>query len=270
LDRPTHYIGMTGFSTNEEVVKVLEGRPAKRNYLIMIGVLVSDKSLAKVPLDQPERYPAPEALGSIFSSDERLLNILHVNAPRETLLETMLHSRELAGPHCHGVQVNKTWPEPQILKEYLRLHPGDKIILQCGSDALKLASPISVGLEPRVAEYKGLAHYVLIDPSGGKGTPFDVVLAQTCFAALKALPFGLGIAGGLSSAQVHRLHKLKSFGKFSIDVESGIRDQDDKLIIKAAKNYLNVADTVFRQLLNERAHSDDDEGKEAALGSFLS
>jgi hypothetical protein len=262
LNKPLPYIGMTGFSSSTEVAEALEDASDTKDpetgayrYLIMLGVLVSDKSLARVLLDQPKRYPPPEALGNIFPQGGGYLNILHVNAKGEALLQTMLRARELAGPHCHGVQINKTWPSPSILKAYLREYPGDTLILQCGTAALKEVSYSSRRLVEQVSEYKELATHVLIDPSGGTGMPFDVVLAQQCFAALHELPFGLGIAGGLSSANMHKLHRLAKFWPFSIDVESGLRTPKDDFDSKSAYKYLKLADNFFSEQVSRNYQS---------------
>jgi hypothetical protein len=262
LDKPKRYIGMTGFTSGEQVAAVLSTRPDARDpdtredkYLVMIGVLVSDKSLAKKLLDQPKRYIQPEALGTVFSSERGILNILHINAPREALLDTMLAARGLA-THCHGIQVNKSWPDLSIFGHYLKSYPDDKLVLQCGSGALEEAGNSMVTLTRRVMEYEGLATYALIDPSGGRGTPFDERMALQCFGALHRLPFGLAIAGGLSSARLHKLHKLKAFSPFSIDAESGLRSRDDEFVVRFARNYLDIAHTVFAKRIDNDAHAD--------------
>ena len=251
MQKPPRYIGLTGFGSNAEVKEVLARRKegGDQKNLIMIGVLASDKSLAGETLDQPKRYPSPEALGSIFPDDQDVLNLLHVNAKQEAFLATMLQARELAGPRCHGIQLNRTRPDPEIFQEYLRHYPGDTLVLQCGSKALSQIRSSTL-LNAKVAEYKGLAKYVLIDKSGGTGVPFDTDEAQRCFEALLDLPFGLGIAGGLNSERLRSLYKLRQFGQFSIDAETGIRDSEDTFDTRIAGIFLEVAEQVFARIDN--------------------
>lgn len=250
MTKPPAYIGMTGLSSRQEADEVLAGHEEK-NLLLMIGVLASYKSLNGLELDQPKRYPPKEILADIFPEAAKVLNILHINAPPEAFLDTMLQGKELA-QRCQGIQLNITWPVPAILEKYLKIYPDDILILQCGRRALEQTGDVK-GLAARVKQYEGLARYVLIDTSGGRGIPFDVEHAKRCFEALQPLSLGLGIAGGLDSSKLHKLHRLKSFMPFSIDAESGLRTDDDLFSARKALHYLKCAATVYKERLLERA-----------------
>jgi hypothetical protein len=245
---PPSYIGMTGFSTREQVEAVLAHRSKSAKHYLMIGVLVSHKSLHGQPLDQPKRYPPREVLGDIFTDGKQLLNLLHfnTNAP-EQLLDDMLLAQDLAGIFCHGFQLNMMWPDIKILQGYRKFCPTQVLVLQCGKRALEQAGSPQA-LADRVGKYEGLIDYVLIDGSGGLGLPFDEILVKEYFSELSKLSgIGFGVAGGLEPGSLYRLHPVwRKFSNFSIDAESGLRI-NDKFSIHIASQYLSIAEEIFKQ-----------------------
>jgi phosphoribosylanthranilate isomerase len=161
----------------------------------------------------------------------------------------MCLAQDLAGPNCHGFQLNITWPEPKALERYkTRAHFNNKtIVLQCGNKALEVCRNDPIELVMRLQEYEGLIDYVLIDPSGGHGQEFNVPVAMDYFAKLDRLPWlGFGIAGGLHAGNLDRLSSLVAeYSDFSIDAEGRLRDSQDDLNIEAARAYLQAADNLL-------------------------
>ena len=240
--------------THQEVGCVLGALPEDSDRLVMIGVLVSSKTIRGEANKWPMRYPVPDALCRIFPSYEyqNLLNLLHFNTKEpEKLFEQMCVAQELAGPYCHGFQLNIAWPHKNTLKRYLRFAAAyeKKIVLQCGGKALDLCGRSPAKIAERVREYEGLVEYVLIDPSGGLGQEFDLTFAANCFRELqKVESIGFGIAGGLHADNLDRLRPLlREFPDFSIDAEGRLRDADDNLDIDKARAYLKAADVLFRE-----------------------
>ena len=111
----------------------------------------------------------------IFRGYRNLLNLIHFNTKEpEKLFDDMCLAQDLAGPNCHGFQLNIAWPDKRVLERYKKyaLFHHKTIVLQCGGNALReVGSPFNLGL--RLRDYEGLVDYVLVDPSGGLGKEFD-------------------------------------------------------------------------------------------------
>lgn len=71
------YIGVTGFMTRVEVRAVLETVPAGSKYRLMVGVLMSSKTLRGEQNKWPGRYPKRETVPKIFVDDPRTFNLVH-------------------------------------------------------------------------------------------------------------------------------------------------------------------------------------------------
>lgn len=245
------YIGVTGFMTSNEVLYALSCVPESSHRKLMVGVLGSQKTIFMGSQNRwPNRYPDPGDIGSIFQRHPSALNLVHYNTKNpETLLRQMLMVTQLGGPNFQGFQLNVAWPLPQALEAYRGAYPEMHIVLQVGGGAFKEISDSPENLAERVAdEYVGLIDYLLLDPSGGFGKPFDPTRAREYLEALEArnLDIGLGVAGGLSSTTLDLVELLADdFPDLSIDAESRLRDEDDTLDLDLTGDYIRTALQIF-------------------------
>ena len=243
------YIGITGFMHRGEVDAVLGVFPEDSPRKLMVGVLASEKTLSGQTNKRPGRYPDRLAVQHIFSDSPLALNLVHYNTKNpETLTTQMRAFAELfGGPYFHGFQLNVAWPSPSKLANYRATCKG-VIVLQIGAHAVEMVDNSPEKLAERVAEYRGLVEYVLLDPSGGKGQPFDTEQARLYLRALaeKDLGIGLGVAGGLSAETLYLVEPLvEEFPDLSIDAEGRLRDENDNLDLEAAKRYASAALKLF-------------------------
>ncbi|MCE2499977.1 MAG: hypothetical protein J4G13_03840 [Dehalococcoidia bacterium] len=100
-------------------------------------------------------------------------------------------------------------------------------------------------LAQRCAEYAGIVTDVLVDASEGLGIPLDAGRTVRYLEAIAATApdLGLVVAGGLSAANVADLLSplLPKWASVSIDAEGRLRDEDDRLDLGAATDYLEAA-----------------------------
>lgn len=237
------YIGITGFMDRREVHEIQDAIPPGSDRLLMVGVLVSSKTLRGEGNKHPMRYPLVERVREIFTNHPQVLNLVHFNTKEPDLLEEHLRRvAMLSGPFFHGFQLNMAWPAPRKLENYRKQFPKSKIVLQIGGHAMQLVDHYSKKLQKAVNPYKGLVDYVLLDPSGGFGKQFDPRVERPYLEALADLGIGLGVAGGLSPSTLHFLEPLlKDFPQLSIDAEGRLRNQDDELDSAIATSYLKKA-----------------------------
>lgn len=245
------YVGITGFMSPTEVFGVLDSTDLKKaDRMLMVGVLASSKSLQGIPNKWPGRYPAIGEVANIFPDNEDCLNLVHFNTKEpESLLSQLLLVTELASNHFNGFQLNITWPSARVLEDYKDLHNDKVIVLQIGSGAFEKVSHSPEKLAEKVHEYTGLIDYVLLDPSGGTGQPFNPDIARSYLEALsvKTNDFGLGVAGGLSPTTLDLVEPLvKDFPDLSIDAEGRLRNEaDDSLNIETARDYVKKSLELF-------------------------
>jgi phosphoribosylanthranilate isomerase len=248
--RPQPYFGITGFTHWQQVEAVF---PQWSDRLIMVGALVSSKTLRGESNKWPKRYPKIEALKDVFTSYNKALNLVHYSTDEPGgLVEQLLEVKKRAGHQCHGFQLNVKWPSPALIETYRRLNdPSDgrnTIVLQCGPRAISEAGHNAVQIAERLKAYNGLVDYVLIDQSGGLGAEMNGMFVNKCFEAIsEVLPdMGLSVGGGLCAENMpDKLKQLAALFEFSIDAEGRLRTKDDELNLEACKAYIQTAKQVF-------------------------
>ena len=246
----TPYIGVTGFANANEVATVLEGLPPNPSRLLMCGVLLSNALLSGRPSGAPERCPAPDSIGGIFSNDPRCLNLVHYR-PRvgENLANVLARANEVGGRNCHGVQINATrgvpWPDPEALVEYRTRCSPNRIVLQVGREAMASVNHEPSEVARRCAGYSGIVTDVLVDASEGLGRPLDAVVSARNLDAIALAAPGLGlvVAGGLCADNIAKLLSplLPKWSNVSVDADGRLRDDDDRLMPASAGAYVVAA-----------------------------
>lgn len=235
------YIGVTGFMSRAEVDAVLTAIPAGAERLLMVGVLVSSKSIVGIPNSNPNRYPRPEKIADMFTNHPKVLNFAHIHIKdTDKLLDFMCKVAEFGGENFHGFQLNIPWPSIYALMEYRRSNPDHKIVLQCGRQALERVNVDPYILAKKVSEYVGVCDYVLIDQSMGEGKLLNPAFVMECLDAMSYLKeeFRFVIAGGLRSGGLDIIKPIMAeYPDISFDTEKGVRDDNDNLVVAKAKQF---------------------------------
>lgn len=256
------YIGITGFMSREEVRAVGEVVPPG-GHRLMVGVLMSSKTLAGFSNKWPGRFPKREAIADIFIDHPRMLNLIHYSTDEpKTLFAQLQEAMMFGGPLLDGFQLNVAWPPVSEIRKFRLAHPKQFIVLQVGKKAMAAIEESPDRLAAMVSLYALSPHAsfidaVLIDPSGGRGECFP---AGQCREYLRALQAGiphidLGVAGGLSAETLDTLCPaseytdgiIEEFPYINLDAEGRLRtpQPEDALNIEAAKKYLMKAYDIF-------------------------
>ncbi len=244
------YVGVTGFMSKNEVEEALKVVPRNSKRRLMVGVLLSDKTLRGERNKWPGRYPKKENISEIFTSYPQVLNLIHYNTDYpDTLSLQLAEITKIADPNFDGFQLNTAWPPIAELWRYRNANPNKFLLLQMGDKALKKID--SYGclaesyLEDRFTDYSWVIDAVLVDPSGGKGQPLNSAKGAKYLRGLRAYPLlGIGIAGGLGPDSLRLIEPLlREFPNLSIDAEGKLRTPkpEDALNMEATKSYLERA-----------------------------
>jgi hypothetical protein len=211
------YYGLTGITraTDMERLRTAISRSSPLDRQVMIGMLVSNKSINGETLDPKwqKRYPDVRTADAIWScpsesSDDSILKTVHYNSKAGDLA---LQLDELLGliPSLQAIQLNISHPSIIEMTKFRSSYAHVPVILQIGSKVLDEFEEPS-NLRNYLQPYQSLVEWVLIDPSGGVGKPFDKGQAMALLSACDWTQLGMipGIAGGLSP---HNLSRLTPF-----------------------------------------------------------
>lgn len=243
------YIGITGFMRPEEVAAVLEALPESPIRVVMVGVLASWKTLNGIPNKYPRLFPRIEHISNIFPNHPFAVNLIHYSTDEpSTLSDQLVRLTGLGGPNLHGFQLNIVWPDIESLEAYRRQHSETRIVLQIGSKAFSMIEDSPPMLVAKVSEYIDLVTDVLLDPSGGRGQPFNTGQAREYLYALRERDsdIGLGVAGGLGPSTLELVEPLLlEFPELNIDAQGQLRNQEGDLDLERAITYLLKALQMF-------------------------
>lgn len=242
------YIGVTGFMNQEQVQNVLKNRnihPSIVGRRLMVGVLVSSKTLQGLENKWPMRYPKIKDLGTIFSSDPSCLNLIHFSSDDPgNLYDELVKITELVGPHLHGFQLNIPWPEKEQLVKYKEFYPDMQFVLQLGVEAFEEKGHDITRVYNAVVEYGELIDYVLLDMSGGKGTPLDSERIKNLVSEFTPLGYlGVGVAGGLYAGNIKEqlTDIVKRYPDISTDAEGKLQSENGGLNLSEVRQYLEAS-----------------------------
>jgi hypothetical protein len=255
MNKKTPYIGVTGFTTKSQVEQILKNQninPSIVGRKLMVGVLVSSKTLKGEQDKWPMRYPKIEDIGSIFLDDPSCLNLVHFSSDNpENLFEDLKKITKLAGPHLHGFQLNMPWPEKEQVERYKELYPQMEFVLQVGDAAFGCMNNDLAQVHKAVVRYENLVDHILLDMSGGEGLPLDseyIELLVSEFSQITNL--GIGAAGGLYAGNVQEklMDIVNQYSNISFDAEGKLQSETGGLNLNEVRKYLEASVVLFQGL----------------------
>lgn len=272
------YVGITDFATKEQVEAMLavftEAFPLG-NRDLMVGTMMSYKTLRGLPTKWSGVFPTNEQLRNIYPSKRNLLlNTLHyadydgITKPEDISNAIMIagHRGPFNPPALDAIQLDMIWPSEQIIgegvghaeslidestKEEYSLKDL-KVILQVGSIAMQKLDNDPKRVAIRIAEYGNAIHCVLFDRSGGLGKKMDAFLLESYIAETKKIcpNITVAVAGGLGPDTMDLIVPLVAkFPDISIDAKGKLRSSGsalDPIDWKLAEKYIKESGKVLR------------------------
>ena len=182
--KPTPYIGITDFSTSEQVEKMtkfFKERNQGLQHFLHVGVMSSWKSLNGIPTKFDDVWPKKEHLSHVFMeriARDPVFACLHYAdydiRSRGMTWKTILKGLEASGVWLDGLQLDMVWPDFAEIDTALTMHRYPiKVILQVNSLAFDLMDNDPKKVVEKLDEYRAFLSYVLLDKSMGKGHPLD-------------------------------------------------------------------------------------------------
>ena len=258
MEKP--YIGVTGPVTVDEVRQVGQtfkevGFTRESAHIPMIGILVSYKTLNGQSTEN-RRYPRyKEVPAMIHEAGKFGIPVIHYNSREQETLGDQLSTMLADCRDLKGFQLNMVWPDQSKVRALKRTSPNIQVVIQLSHSAMQDLTPQAIAR--RVKEYRDIATYTLIDPSGGRGKEFDLQKSVEIYNQLREqVPQTVvGFAGGFKGDNVAqttaKLVDLIKTQDFCIDAEGGLRDKvtekygDDLLNLDKVRHYLSEAAKVL-------------------------
>lgn len=243
------YVGVCGIAQKEQVNGIVNSLPETMGRKIGIGVLLSGKSLRGLRYSYTERYPKREDISSLFSTDPRVINVIHYNTSTPGTLEKQLHEiLSFYRSDLHGIQLNMVWPNRVALANIKAAHPHIKFLMQVSPHRIAQKSSEKTTrqiVDRLVSDYNNVADYLLVDWSRGRGKDVDIDVACEFLNHLSDAesPFTLGIAGGLCAETFERCEQLlASFPNLCFDAEGRLRTKrrGGVLDVEKAQAFIDV------------------------------
>lgn len=252
------YIGITDFASADDVRCMVGAmhtwkRGTSLPHQLMVGVMMSHKTLHDLPTKWAAVWPKKEEYQHIFMEAPGVFNTLHYadyDAEGHDLVDDLIRATQLCGPHLHAVQLDMVWPKPEAVKAFATLANATRqlsVVLQVGTMALEYIHYDADLLGRRINAYGDAVQYVLIDWSMGKGKLLDVTTMLFYIRRLKKErpDLGIAIAGGLGPDTLgHIAPIIEEFPDTSIDAQSRLRPSGnamDPVDWRLASLYLECA-----------------------------
>ncbi len=252
------YIGITDFTSKQQVDAMLavfkEAFPFG-NRSLMVGTMMSYKTLNNLPTKWSTAFPKPEHFSYIYpSNNELLLNTLHyADYDGLTHPEDLTRAIMIAGnrgpfnpPTLNALQLDMIWPSVALIKEAISSAQSFidestkeedclknlKVILQIGTVAMEREGNNPQRVAQRIAEYGNIVHCVLFDRSGGLGKSMESQLLRSYIIESKKVnpQTSIAVAGGLGPDTMDLVVPLvKEFPNISIDAQGKLRRSGNAL-----------------------------------------
>lgn len=258
------YVGITGPVNIQETKDICRefseaGYSMESSHIPMLGFLVSYKTL-NGQSTQNRRYPPANSLPELLrATDGQVLTMVHYNSKEIDTLSNQV-AQIFDGVYenglCRAIQLNIVWPDVGQVARIKEQHPEMQVVFQASHKAMDGKTPNQIA--KGVQDYTDSISYVLIDPSGGRGMPFDLKSSVAIYSELREQcpDLTIGFAGGFTGENVaprlREILKQTEEDKFCIDAEGGLRDKvtsaygDDLLNIEKVRGYLQSASSVLR------------------------
>jgi hypothetical protein len=256
---PTPYIGVSGITDASHAAAL--AATSRFDRPTMLGVLVSPGTLAGKPSRMfPKRYPRADSIASLFPDHDGVLNCVHLSGcTGANLRECLLEVEKVSGPRLDAIQINcGFWPRMSTLASWRKAKRSRSqpplLILQISGRCLPRENGDMSRAAARAARYSKIVDHLLFDQSNGQGLSLDLERASE-FATLvreqeTAASLGIGFAGGFKPANAYLATTLlaRGFGdQFSVDAESGLRDDGDDFALDSALAYVRDVRSAFAQ-----------------------
>lgn len=234
------YIGITDFTNFEQVGRMLQlfiaHRAPDSNRMLHVGVMTSYSTLNDTEMKWSNAFPPKEKIAGIFQPivDEIHYYCLHyLDYNHYTTFLDLARAIQLAGPYVNAIQLNMTWPEPQIVASAVHTSRRQiEVILQIGKNAMEEANNNPAEVVERLEQYNGIVDRILLGKSLGSGIGIDAgSLIPFVQAIREAVPtLGIGFAGDLGPETIHLAEPLIAvFSDLSIDAQERLRPSGNVL-----------------------------------------
>lgn len=233
------YIGICDFPSAEQALRSADHfdrlctSPKMSARKLMVGVMMSYKTLRDLPTKWKSAWPNPKEIHKIFENHPRVLNTLHyADFDGSTRASDLIVATSYGGENIHAIQLDMIWPSPEMIQVFKHFNPNLKVILQVNGRSLNEYDHNPVRVAFKIKKYGSSIDGILLDKSHGKGLGMD---------ALAMLPFiheisnrckslTLAVAGGLGPETIHLLQPIvKEFPQISIDAQGRLRQSGNSL-----------------------------------------
>ena len=232
------FISITDFMTRKQVHQMLAiaGKYNGKDQLtrkLGVGVMMSYKTLHKLPTKWTDAFPRNHQIAGIFIDDPLVFNVLHYADYTETdFAKSLAIARNWSGYNLHAIQLDMIWPDHKVLTDFRDKNRRIKIIMQIGANAFAHIENNPEKLLQRLKTYGNSLDYVLLDKSMGQGKAMnaDELIPYLYILNRDRSDLGLIVAGGLGSDSLHLVEPIiAKYPRVSLDAQGKLRPSGNAL-----------------------------------------
>lgn len=209
------YIGVTDFTSYEQVLDAVACIPSNVNRRLHVGLMMSYKTFHGIPTETgwEHIWLRHEKLRAVFGSHPNVFNVLHwadYGSPALTTAKDLISACYEAGQNLHGLQLDMIWPNIEVVKAFKEACPDLELILQISKKAIEIMESRGGSLQKEIEVYIPYVDYFLIDWGMGKGTLLELApLLDYLEQVAQVVPQDkLSVAGGLGPYTYHILDPI--------------------------------------------------------------
>lgn len=263
------YIGITDFETRQQAhtmanVLATHTKKMKNPPVLMVGIMMSFKTLWDISSEWTSVWPAKERLDEIFPEYDTpgILNTLHYAdfhdpagwPPEKDLFHSLFRAMDYARNNLHAIQLDMTWPDPgHIANAVHATRRCIQVILQIGRKAFAEAENNPGIVAEMLGDYSEVIDGVLLDRSMGEGKLMHPEELLPFISEIKRVQpkMHVAVAGGLGPDTMSVAEPLlQVFPDLSIDAQGALRESKnarDPVNWFMATRYLVEASKTFLQ-----------------------
>jgi hypothetical protein len=197
------------------------------NRKLMVGVMMSFKTLNDWPTKWAEVWPKKEAVKNIFIDHPLVFNTLRYQdyGTNINLWYMIEAASTYGGEYLHAVQFDMIWPSPVLVARFHKRLPKIEVVLEVNSEALDRVMNQPDQLVNKLRTYRNSLNCVLLNKNQ-KGLGMN---AETLLPFVRAISehlpnLGLAVEGGLGLNTLHLVEPLvKEFPNISFNAKEKIR-----------------------------------------------
>ncbi len=255
MQRPS-YVGVCDVQSRSGAIELVEYFKEclfpfpVQNTKLMIGLMMSRKTLRGIPSKYTNVWLKNDEVGDVFVKDDCVINCVHyADYNDSTIIQDLEDVVKYGGPNLNAVQFDMVWPNTRMIRVFKDKFPYLSLVLQVSKEAMFVSDNNPKSVANKLKDYGDSLDYVLFDRSGGRGIPISYDELEPYILAMQSInrntfDANIALAGGLTPSNLQGFFNsfISLVPNLSCDAEGGMRksfDNTNPIDYNIAKSFIS-------------------------------